>query len=282
MATRRWTGAASKMRFSSASVSILRVGLSRSSLKCLTSAAGFSAMYFLFIAKSSMHFKHSSSRLTVAPFTVWPILFFAGCAGVGASTCLCRGRSRWLFRAGVGGFGFDREFDEGVAVASQHHGQRGRALERARQARRCQSELRRRSLYRNDERPSGGSTQSEAPLDVHRHAAIQMSIKWRSQRGSRQAGMRATFKTCLTSLRLGSASTDLIRRPLIFCRLCAKSSRSFVFFGRRSVGAWIRGYPRNWSANQERHLNSVAVQELGAKRNTSSSVQRSRERLSSP
>jgi hypothetical protein len=64
----------------------------------------------------------------------------------------------------MGGFGFDREFDEGVAVASQHHGQRGRALERARQARRCKSELRRRSLYRNDERPSGGSTQSEAPL----------------------------------------------------------------------------------------------------------------------
>src|SRR6202007_1943634 len=81
-------------------------------------------------------------------------------------------------------FGFDREFDEGVALASQHHGQRGRALECARQARRCQSELRRRSLYHNDESPSGGSTQSEAPLDVHRHAAIQMSIKWKSQRGS--------------------------------------------------------------------------------------------------
>src|SRR6202035_291889 len=69
-------------------------------------------------------------------------------------------------------------------LAGQHHGQRGRALERARQARRCQSELRRRSLYRNDESPSRGSTQSEAPLDVHRHAAIQMSIKWKSQRGS--------------------------------------------------------------------------------------------------
>jgi len=75
IATRRWTGAAPKMRFSSSSVSILRVGLSRSSLKCLTSAAGFSARYFIFIAKSSMHFKHSSSRLTVAPFTVDPNLF---------------------------------------------------------------------------------------------------------------------------------------------------------------------------------------------------------------
>src|ERR1051326_741260 len=79
IATRRWTGAASKMRFSSSSVSILRVGLSRSSLKCLTWAAGFSAMYFLFIAKSNMHFKHSSSRLTVAPFTVCPGLFLAAC-----------------------------------------------------------------------------------------------------------------------------------------------------------------------------------------------------------
>jgi hypothetical protein len=45
IATRRWTGAASKMRFSSSSVSILRVGLSRSSLKCLTSAAGFEPLW---------------------------------------------------------------------------------------------------------------------------------------------------------------------------------------------------------------------------------------------
>jgi len=32
--------------------------------------------------------------------------------------------AEWLFRAGVGGFGLDREFDEGVALAGQHHGQR--------------------------------------------------------------------------------------------------------------------------------------------------------------
>src|SRR6266404_6280815 len=67
------------MRRSSSMVSILRVGLSRSSLKCLTMEAGFSAMYLRFVAKSSMHFKHSSSRLTVAPLTVWLGLFFDGC-----------------------------------------------------------------------------------------------------------------------------------------------------------------------------------------------------------
>src|SRR5260370_60531 len=74
------------MRRASSRGSILRVGLSRSSLKCFTSEAGFSAIYLRFVAKSSMHFKHSSSRLTVAPFTVWLGLRFDGC---------CRRSSRY-------------------------------------------------------------------------------------------------------------------------------------------------------------------------------------------
>jgi hypothetical protein len=57
------------MRCSSSTVSILRTGRSRSSLKCFTDEAGFSGMYFRLQARSNTHFRHSSSRFTVAPFT---------------------------------------------------------------------------------------------------------------------------------------------------------------------------------------------------------------------
>jgi hypothetical protein len=70
MATRRWGGAASRIRSSSSTVSILRMGRSRSSLKCFSAAEGFSGIYFRMTPRSKTHFRHSSSRLTVAPFMV--------------------------------------------------------------------------------------------------------------------------------------------------------------------------------------------------------------------